>query len=319
MAEAVNVIGDVPGKEAIIDLAVRTAISRKYPFSPVHEEHLSQYLLRLPVTRLQDGAKLEHIMELFEHCQAKYKDPLLKKLAEADRLFFGINVRHERKEKQARKLYEELSGDLFEAQAMCMAIYNSEVGRLYQDGNPKHKTYYRLLVDGSITQLVNGKFSPIGLFNIDVLGNSRELPAIARQKLRSATQLREKIFPILVVYDKTEKIIPCTRCKGHFFEKFAFNCGFFKAPFCSPECMMVRFSLVSVNEENKKELFTELIPDLEVLLSLAARAKAETLPIYLDQPERIPAFFKINSLLGTERRISQFKKLFADEPRACRL
>ena len=309
MSKFLNVNRDGPAFEAVIDLAARTAISRNYPFSPCHVKYLPKYLLRLPVNRLQQGAKLEHFMELFEHCQAKYKDPLLKKLAEADRLYFGINDRHERDEKRARKMYEELSGELFEARAMCIVIYDAELLRLQKSSNPVQDTYYQKVLDLTIEQLSDSKFTSIGLFSVE--GNTQDLPANARQKVLSALQLHKQLFPIQVVHDKTEKIISCIRCETHFFEKFAFNCGFYKAPFCSPECMMVGFIRDSVNEENKKEMYFDLV-DFDSLDSLARNACPGIDYLDLAHPARFMNFFKINTLLGKETR-GLFKKSWEED------
>ena len=273
---------------AMWDLAGRIAISRGYPFALVNTEYLSKYLTRLPIKRFKDGVKVEHILELFERCQAKYKDPLMKRLAEADRLFFGINERKERNEKLAIQIYEELADDLFEARAMCLVVYNIAIT---PEVTPLWITFLKKAETFLMEQLVSGKFTPVGLSCYNILRVSFDLPA---DKVEAAQKLGAKYLPLRLEDDQVEPLISCSRCACHFYERFAVRCGLLKDSFCTHECLMVRYNIIYFHED-----ITELIPDPSVQVSLA-RDKGPLDYLNWNDLERLLEYFDAKSLLYTE-------------------
>lgn len=138
--------GEINLLHALLDHAARIAIERGYSFPIIDCDSLQEYLFRQPVERFRDGIKVDHVLELFERSKAKYKDPLLRKLAEADRIFFGINERKERNEKLALQLYEELADDLSEARWMCLSLYHKEYCRFEGKDQADEEAWYQAKV-----------------------------------------------------------------------------------------------------------------------------------------------------------------------------
>ena len=148
----------------------------------------------------------------------------------------------------------------------------------------------------TIHQVHTKKLTVIGLVCVSYFDDSPDLTPEWLAKLKSVVELRMSFFPLRFAVDDAQKIILCTRCDGYSFEKYTIQCGFFKAPFCSAECLMVRFILFSCTKQ-----LSEYIPKVPVLRSLAK----DVGPIeYLDlkDPARLANHFKVKSLLKPEYR-----------------
>ena len=292
--------------ETLLDEAARIAISRNFKFTITNSVVLAEYILRLPIDRFKDGVKVEHVVELFERCKAKHKDPLLKKLAEADRLFFGINNNYEQNERMALQLYEELSEHLPEARWMCLVVYH---GHYCDCEDPKEQRLHAKKVAAlSKEQLLAEKYTPIGLYCASIVKEIFGSPVYLRKKLHAAYKLVGNWFPLRINIHETENIVSCERCKHSFYEKYAIQCGFFKSPFCSVECQMARF--VQVHLDGKG---IDYIP-LEIDIRDFPRVIDSIDYLDLEDPKRLVDHFKVKSLLKPENqaylKMSVAKKSF---------
>ena len=235
-----------PGFNALLDLAARTAIIRGYPFLHAHANILGEFVLRLAIERFENGIHVDHALELFERCKKKHKNLLQRKLAEADRLFFGINDRKEQNENLALMFYEELANDLPEARSMCMVIYHSRYNSIVDEKSPESRMYKEKIANLVKQQVATEKFTIIGLLCLDFVGS---LPPYMSAKLQSAHKLEETRFPLQVVTDRSKKIVSCACCEFHFYEIFAVHCTFFGESFCSVQCQMHRFILTNIDRK----------------------------------------------------------------------
>ena len=184
---------------------------------------------------------VDHILELFERCKTKQIDPLKQRLVEADRLFYGMNERKERNEKQAMRIYEELSYDLPEARSMCLAVYHYKLLLLEEEDGPEASVYRRQISEITIRQVSNKHFTPIVLYRLSLFDEIPDLPCHVFKKIDTAFKLAQKYMPLRTNVDKRKKIIDCSKCERPFYGMFAIKCEFFDAPFCSVECQIAQF------------------------------------------------------------------------------
>ena len=291
--DAILLFEDDVGCEILSDQATRIAISRNYPFSRACAEYLFEYIVRQPIERFRNGVTVDHFLEIFERCKSKQKDPLQKKLVEADRVYFGINERKERNEKKALKLYEELAYELPEARSMCLAIYNHKLALLMDDDaeGPETGRYRRQIADLTIRQISNKQFTPIVLFCLHQFEELPDFPTHVYKKIDSAFDLAEKHLPLRCECDHDEDVVECAHCECSFYEKFAIQCDFFEALFCSVECQLLKFIC-----EVFDGYYCGYSPKAVESLSFPKDVnKVEYLD--LDDPARLVEHFKVKTLL----------------------
>ena len=298
MSSVFDLENDKAGVYTLCDQAARIAINRKCSFSLRHVNILPEYLLRQPIERFKDGVKIEHISELFERCKAKQKDPLLKRLAEADRLFFGINDRKERNAMQARKMYEDLAKELPEARSMCMVIYHAEFCSSKDEKD--HDFYHQELAANSLIQLLTKKFTAIGLCCLDLIDELRDVPIHFRARIQSAYKLTKSLIPLRITIDRTEKIVDCSYvgCEHSLYEKYSVYCDFFNAPFCSVRCQLSRFIASIVTQKLEVD---------DITSKLIAFSRTTRYPVQMDyfdsdDPARLVDHFKIKSLIKSNHQ-----------------
>ena len=273
---------------ALCDYAARIAIGT---FTIAHTLILTEYLMRLPIERFDEGFKVEHILELFDRCKKKHKDPLQRTLAKADRLFFGINDRRERDERQAVSIYEELSNDLPEARSMCLVVYHSEYCSIDDLKSPEARACLKKINEITTGQLLSQRYSPVGLYCVRYVASMSCLSSFIRTKIQSARKLQQKVFPLPAKIDRPGRIVSCNRdrCNQCLYEEYAVKCEFFKTTFCSVNCQMTRFIVECINFRLNFNLEESSIRSLAKDLG----------PVdYLDvnDPSRLIEYFNVKSL-----------------------
>ena len=251
-------------------------------------QYLSYYLLRLPIERFEDGIKIEHYLELFDRNRAQYSDPLLRKLQEADRLFFDLTRRGRRDEKRALEMYEELSNDLLEAKAMCLVIYNQQavVGADMRKDSLVELTWKTGFMELELVE--SNYWTPVILTHAGFYEHSSLSGSYAM-----AIDLKKRYLPLHFNFDTMSM---CRMCAVSLKDKEVVRCGFYQSPFCSFECQMHRWV------ESSFGLIDFQMPSFSDYRALAK--KPTRVPEYLsfDDPTQIIQHFNILPLLDSEQR-----------------